>query len=64
MAKYAANNNKSASTKLSQFFAFKGLHPHMSFNIVNLSNASTCKRIHKQKALDIFGNIKTTWEFA
>ena len=63
MAKFAANNIESTSTKLSPFFATKGLHPCMSFYKVELSNTSTCKRIFNQKALDIFGNIQTTWEF-
>ena len=57
MAEFAANNNESASTKLSPFFATKGLHPHMSFDKVELSHASTCKRIFNQKALDISGNM-------
>ena len=64
MAEFTANNNKSASTKLSPFFATKGLHPHMSFDIVELSDASTCKRILKQNALDISGNMQTIWVFA
>ena len=64
MAEFAANNNESASTKLSPFFASKGLHPRMSFDIVDLSNANTRERIYKQKALDISGNMETTWEFA
>ncbi len=64
MAKFAANNNKSAFIKLSPFFATKSLHPRMSFDIVDLSNASTCEQILKQKALDISRNMKTTWEFA
>ena len=63
MVKFAANNNKLASTKLSPFFATKGLHFRMSFDIVDLSNASTCERIFKQKALDISRNMETTWEF-
>lgn len=33
------------ATKLSPFFATKGLHPRISFDIVELSDASTCKRI-------------------
>ena len=57
MAEFAANNNESASTKLFPFFASKGLHPRMSFDIVDLSDASTRERIHKQKALDISRNI-------
>ncbi len=36
----------------------------MSFDIVELSDASTHERIFKQKALDISGNIESTWEFA
>ena len=63
MAEFAANNNESASTKLSPFFATKGLHPRMSFDKVELSDASTRERILNQKALDISGNMQTTWEF-
>ena len=63
MAKFAANNNELASTKLSPFYATKGLHPHMSFDIVDFSNTSTRKRIFKQKALEISRNMETTWEF-
>ena len=43
MAEFAANNNESASTKLSFFFATQGLHPCMSFDRVKLSDTSTCK---------------------
>ena len=64
MAEFAANNNESASTKLCLFFASKDLHPHMSFDIVDLSNASIHERIHKQNPLNISRNIETTWEFA
>lgn len=60
MIEFAANNNKSTFTKLFLFFAFKGLYSHLSFDIVNISNANTYKQIHKQKALDIFGNIENT----
>ena len=63
MAEFAANNNKSDSTKLTRFFATKGFHSRMSFDKVELSNASTRKQIFNQKALDIFGNMQTTWEF-
>ena len=64
MTEFAANNNESVSTKLSLFFATKSLDPHMSFDIVDLSDTSTCERILKQKALDISRNMETTWEFA
>ena len=64
MAEFAANNNQSASTKLSPFFATKGFHPRMSFDIVDLSDTSTRERILKQKALDISRKMETTREFA
>ena len=64
MAEFAANNNKSASTKLSPFFATKSFYPRMSFDIVDLSNTSTRERILEQKALDISGKMETTWKFA
>ena len=60
MAEFAANNNQSASTKLSPFFATKGFHPRMSFDIVDLSDTSTRERILKQKALDISKKMETT----
>ena len=52
MAEFAANNNESASTKLSPFFASRDLHPRMSFDVVNLSD-TTRERINKKKAIDI-----------
>ena len=64
MAKFAANNNESASTKLSLFFATKGFYPRMSFDIIDFSDPNTHKRIFKQKTLDISGKIEITWEFA
>ncbi len=57
MAKFAANNNKSDSTKLSLFFVTKDLHLRISFDIVELFDTNTCERIFKQKALDISRNI-------
>lgn len=59
MAKYAANNNESASTKLSLFFTTKDLQLYINFNIVELSDTSNRERIFRQKALDISGNIET-----
>ena len=64
MAEFAANNNELAYIKLFPFFASKGLHLHISFDMVNLSDANTCEQINKQKTLDILGNMETTWEFA
>ena len=59
MAEFTAINNKSTSIKLSSFFAFKDLHLHISFNKMELSNASTFWQIFNQKALDISGNMQT-----
>lgn len=64
MAEFAANNNELAFTKLILFFASKSLHLCMSFDIVDLFNANICKRIHKQKAFNIFKYMKITGEFA
>ena len=52
MTEFTANNNKSASIKLSLFFTIKSLHPCISFDIVKLSNINICEQIFKQKALD------------
>ena len=49
MAEFAANNNNSASTKLSPFFASRGLHLHISFNVIDLLDTTTCERINKKK---------------
>lgn len=60
MVEFVAKNNELASTKTSPFFATKG----MSFDIVDFSNAGTHNWIFKLKALDISGNMETTWKFA
>ena len=52
MAEFAVNNNNFLSTRLSPFFASRGLHPRMSFDVVDLSDTTTCKRINKKKAID------------
>ena len=54
MAKFTANNNKSASTKLSPFFTSKGLHLHMSFDVVDLLDITTYEQVNKKKAMDIW----------
>ena len=48
MVEFAANNNDSASTKLSPFFASRGLHLRMSFDVVDLSDTTTRERINKK----------------
>ena len=50
MAEFITNNNKLASTKLSQFFASQDLHSRISFDIVDLSNSSTCCQKVKRKS--------------
>lgn len=60
IVEFTANNNKLVSIKLSPFFITKGLYLYLSFDLVKLSNASTCKWIIKLKALDILGNLQTT----
>ena len=63
MAKFAANNNKSTITKLSPLVVTEGLDPCMSFDIVDISNVNTYKRILNKKALDISRNMETICEF-
>ena len=53
MAEFVANNNDFAFTRLSPFFVSSGLHPRMSFDVIDLSDITTCKRINKKKAIDI-----------
>lgn len=59
MVEFVDNNNRSASIKLSPFFAIEGLYLYISFDIVELFNANTYKWILKYKTLDIFGNMET-----
>ena len=53
MAEFAANNNNSTSTRLSPFFALRGLHSRMSFNVVDFSDTTIRERINKEKTIDI-----------
>ena len=57
MAKFAANNNNFAFTKLSPFFASKGLHPRMSFDVVDLSDTTIHERINKRKTINILEDM-------
>ena len=63
MAKFKANKNKSAFTKLFSFFTTKDFHPRMSFNRIDFSNTSTHELIFQQKALDISGKMEIIREF-
>lgn len=60
MAEFVTNNNKLTSTKLSLFFTTKSFYLCKNFNIIDLSDINTCKRILKHKFLDIFRKIETT----
>ncbi len=53
MAEFATKSNNSLSIRLSPFFVLKDLHSCMSFDIVDLSDITTCEWIHKKKAIDI-----------
>ena len=53
MAEFAANKNVFLLTKLSLFFALRGLYLYISFEIVDLSDITTCEQINKKKAIDI-----------
>ncbi len=64
MTEFAANNNVSLSTKLSPFFTSRGLHPRMSFDIVDLSDITTRERINKKKAIDISETMQSIWKYA
>ena len=53
MAEFAANNNDSASTRLSLFFASRGLYLQISFNIIDFWDITACEQINKKKTNDI-----------
>lgn len=48
-----ASNNDFISTKLSLFFASRGLYLCISFDIVDLLDITTFKQINKKKAINI-----------
>ena len=64
MAEFAANNNDFSSTRLSPFFVSRGLHPRMSFDVVDLSDITTRERINKKKAIDISEAMQSIWKYA
>ena len=64
MAEFAANNNDSLSTRLSPFFASRGLHPRMSFDVVDLLDTTTRERINKKKAINISEAMQSIWKYA
>lgn len=64
MAKFVANNNKSAFTTLSPFFTSKNLYPRISFDIVNFSDITTSKQVNKGNAINILEVVQSIWKFA
>ena len=64
MAEFAANNNNFLLTRLSLFFALRGLHPCISFDVVDLSDTTTRERINKKKAMDISKAMQSIWKYA
>lgn len=57
MAEFTVNNNDSVSTKLSPFFASKGLHSRINFDIIDILDTKTRKRINKTNDIDILKNM-------
>ena len=64
MTDFAVNNNNSTSTRLSSFFASGGLHPQMSFDVIDFCNTTTRKQINKKKAIDISKFMQSIWKYA
>ncbi len=59
------NNNDFLLTRLSSFFfALKGLHPCISFDIINLLDITTREQINKKKAIDISQAMESIWKYA
>lgn len=59
MANFKDNNYKLAFTKLSLFCTITRFYPYISFDIIKFSDTSICKKIFKQKTLNIFKNMET-----
>ena len=58
MAKFAANANSFASTKILPFQATRGYVPKISFDLVDLLEGSTRKRLANTKARSIAADIE------
>ena len=63
MAKFAANANPSATTKLPPFQATRGYVPRMSFDPVDLSKKSMRERLTNTKAWSIASEMEEVWRF-
>ena len=58
-----ANNNNLASTRLFLFFALRGLHLRMSFDIIDFLDTTTSERINKKKTISILECIQLIWKY-
>ena len=63
IAKFAANVNLSATTKIPLFQTTRGYVPKMSFDPVDLSKELTCEWLANTKARPIATNIEEIWKF-
>ena len=63
MAKFAANANPSATTKIPPFQATHKYVPRMSFDLMDLSKKSTRERLANTKARSIAANMEEVWKF-
>ena len=59
MVKFVANNNNFAFIRLSLFFTSRGLYPHISSDVVDVLDTTTCEQIHKKTAINIFEAIQS-----
>lgn len=46
------------------FFALQNLYLCISFNIIDISDTTTFKLIHKNKTINIFENMQIIYKFA
>ena len=63
MAKFAANANPLATTKIPPFQATRGYVPRMSFDPVDLLEELTRERLANTKARSIAADIEEVWKF-
>ena len=63
MAKFAANANPSASTKIPLFQATREYVPRMSFDPLDLSKELTREQLANSKARSIAANMEEVWKF-
>ena len=59
MIKFVVNNNDFVSTRLSLFFALRGLHLRISFDVISFSDTTTRKQINIKKTIDISESMQS-----